>query len=385
MAGEKIKIQLLAEAGTLSELTALCAPLGIEHCTESPLALVQTETHLALRKLDEPKLGDVFVDFVAGAMAHRRKFGGGRGEAIAKAVGIKGAELPSVIDATAGLGRDAFVLASIGCQVRLVERHPVVYLLLQDGLNRAYQDAEIGEMMQQNMQLLDIHHITELNPQTESADVVYLDPMYPHKQKSALVKKEMRVFQHLVGADLDADELLTPALQLARKRVVVKRPDYAEFLAQKAPHVSTMLKESVIVMSYDAETGLAKVKCQSQSACGACSAREACGTASLSELNGKRGEHIFTLETITPLRTGQMVEIGLEEKSMLFSVLLMYIVPLFTLLVATLLSNYISENELIRAILIFMLTALSFVMVKRYTRKLDQQTEFQPVLLRVLS
>ena len=56
MAGEKIKIQLLAEAGTLSELTALCAPLGIEHCTESPLALVKTETHLAMRKLDEPQL-----------------------------------------------------------------------------------------------------------------------------------------------------------------------------------------------------------------------------------------------------------------------------------------------------------------------------------------
>ena len=54
MAGEKIKIQLLAESGTLSELTALCAPLGIEHCTESPLALAQTKTHLALRKLDEP-------------------------------------------------------------------------------------------------------------------------------------------------------------------------------------------------------------------------------------------------------------------------------------------------------------------------------------------
>ena len=48
-------------------------------------------------------------------------------------------------------------------------------------------------------------------------------------------------------------------------------------------------------------------------------------------------------------------------------------------------SCYISENELIRAILIFILTALSFVMVKRYTRKLGQQTEFQPVLLRVLS
>ena len=184
MAGEKIKIQLLAEAGTLSELTALLYPTRYRTLyMKVHLHLVRTETNLALRKLDEPKLGDVFVDFVAGAMAHRRKFGGGRGEAIAKAVGIKGAELPSVIDATAGLGRDAFVLASIGCQVRLVERHPVVYLLLQDGLNRAYQDAEIGEMMRQNMQLLDVHHIAELNPQTESADVVYLDPMYPHKQK----------------------------------------------------------------------------------------------------------------------------------------------------------------------------------------------------------
>ena len=77
-------------------------------------------------------------------------------------------------------------------------------------------------------------------------------------------------------------------------------------------------------MSYDAETGLAKVKCQSQSACGACSAREACGTASLSELNGKRGEHIFTLETITPLRAGQMVEIGLEENPCIFSIVNVY-------------------------------------------------------------
>ena len=81
----------------------------------------------------------------------------------------------------------------------------------------------------------------------------------------------------------------------------------------------------------------------------------------------------------------EITAVTAEEKSMLFSALFMYIVPLFTLLIATLLSSYISENELIRAILIFILTALSFVMVKRYTRKLGRQTEFQPVLLRVLS
>ena len=238
MADSQVKIRLISESTekTLENLTALCGAMNIIPDDQSPLALVQTNERLELRKLDEPKLGAVYVDFVGGAMAHRRKFGGGRGEAVAKAVGIKGNKLLTVIDATAGLGRDAFVLAAIGCQVRLVERHPVVHLLLQDGLNRAYQDEEIGEMLQQNLHLLKVRHIHELASETDCADVVYLDPMYPHKQKSALVKKEMRVFQHLVGADLDADELLTPALRLARKRVVVKRPDYAEFLAKKQPH-----------------------------------------------------------------------------------------------------------------------------------------------------
>ena len=246
MVDPKISVQLISEQKTAETFTALCAQPGLRHNPESQLALVQAEingqTRLELRKLDEPKLGAVYVDFVSGIMAHRRKFGGGRAEAVAKAVGVKGDELPSVIDATAGLGRDAFVLASVGCKVRLIERHPVVFLLLQDGLQRAYADAEIGAMLQANLQLLNVKHLSELNPETNFADVVYLDPMYPHKQKSALVKKEMRLFQHLVGGDLDADQLLEPALNLARKRVVVKRPDYAEFLAQIPPHFSRQTK-----------------------------------------------------------------------------------------------------------------------------------------------
>lgn len=143
-----------------------------------------------------------------------------------------------------------------------------------------------------------------------------------------------------------------------------------------------MLKESAVVISY--ENGVAKVKCQSHGACGQCSAKNSCGTSALSELNGKRGEHFFSVESLIPLRVGQIVEIGLEEKSILFSALLMYIVPLATLLLATVLSNFISENELIRALMIFFFTAFSFLAMKRYTKKLGKQTEFQPVLLRVI-
>ena len=227
-------IQLINESAQKEKFRAICDKWQLTHQPESPLALVLTDKRLELRKLDEPKLGAIAVDFVEGVMAHRRKFGGGRGEAVAKAVGIKGNDFPTVIDATAGLGRDAFVLAAIGCKVRLVERHPVVAALLEDGLARAF--------MQERMQLLAVSHIAQLDCEKEQADVVYLDPMYPHKQKSALVKKEMRVFQHLVGADLDADSLFLPAKALARKRVVVKRPDYAPFMADMKPDFSHTTK-----------------------------------------------------------------------------------------------------------------------------------------------
>lgn len=122
-----MNICLLCEEGAdNSALSDLAQRWGLVHDETQIMALVLTPTHLELRKQDEPKLGGIYVDFVEGTMAHRRKFGGGRGEAVAKAVGIKKDYLPDVVDATAGLGRDAFVLASIGCKVRMVERHPVV-------------------------------------------------------------------------------------------------------------------------------------------------------------------------------------------------------------------------------------------------------------------
>lgn len=227
-----MKIGLVDETGAGDgALLQLATRWGLEQDENAPLALVLTSAHLELRKHDEPKLGGIFVDFVSGAMAHRRKFGGGRGEAVAKAVGIKGGYLPDVVDATAGLGRDAFVLAALGCRVRMLERHPVVAALLEDGLQRGYADSEIGGWLRERLTLLHVASQQALSDIAPAPDVVYLDPMYPHRQKSAMVKKEMRVFQSLVGADEDADALLEPARRLAKKRIVVKRPDYAPPLA----------------------------------------------------------------------------------------------------------------------------------------------------------
>ncbi|WP_343033927.1 class I SAM-dependent methyltransferase [Vibrio agarilyticus] len=222
------------------------------HDDTSPFALVLTDSQLELRKLDEPKLGAIFVDLVGGAVGHRRKFGGGKGQAIAKAAGLNKGAMPRVLDATAGLGRDAFVLASLGCYVQMVERNPVVAALLDDGLMRAGMDPEIGAWVRERLSLLHAssHDALETLSQRDDfvrPDVVYLDPMYPHpegKKKTALVKKEMRVFQSLVGSDNDADALLAPALLLASKRVVVKRPDYAPWLAQQKPSMAIETKKN---------------------------------------------------------------------------------------------------------------------------------------------
>lgn len=224
-----------------ARLTALVERWGLLLDTSAVMELVLTPERLELRKRDEPKLGAIFVDFVGGVMAHRRRFGGGRGEAIARAVGVKGKTLPDVVDATAGLGRDAFVLASLGCRVRMFERHPVVAALLEDGLQRAYDHPEMGEWLRERLTLAYGSSLKELADVQPRPHVVYLDPMFPHRQKSALVKKEMRVFQSLVGADEDADALLAPARALATRRVVVKRPDYAPALAGIAAqaHIST--------------------------------------------------------------------------------------------------------------------------------------------------
>jgi 16S rRNA (guanine1516-N2)-methyltransferase len=202
---------------------------------------------LVLRHPELRKQHDILVDFASGAATYRRKFGGGTSEGIAKAVGLHKTKQLRVLDATAGLGRDAFVLAALGAHVIMVERNPLVAALLQDGLRRAALDVELAAWLPERMQLWPMTSLAAMAQATAQAiaiDVVFLDPMFPPREKSALVKKEMRAFHQVVGEDLDADALLAPALALAGKRVVVKRPGYADDLAGRAPTLRVMGKNN---------------------------------------------------------------------------------------------------------------------------------------------
>jgi len=231
----------LCEAQTLAEhLNAvLMEQTRAQDLSEPEFAVVFDAQGVSLQHTGRKAPGPIFAEFAEGSVDHRRKFGGGKGQMIAKAVGVKAGVYPHVVDATAGLGKDAFVLASLGCRLTLLERSPIVYALLRDGLNRARTHMHDPELIQiiARMELLamdsqDYLAQAVLNPRP---DVIYLDPMFPERQKSADVKKEMVAFHHVVGKDEDADSLLEKALAHATYRVVVKRPRKAPFVAGKTP------------------------------------------------------------------------------------------------------------------------------------------------------
>jgi 16S rRNA (guanine1516-N2)-methyltransferase len=166
------------------------------------------------------------VDFISGAVAHRRQFGGGRGQALPRAIGLKSGKNPSVVDATAGLGRDAFLLASLGAEVTLIERSDTMHRLLADGMAQAANEGgELGEILSR-MTLLH-GDAKDLLPDL-SPEVVLVDPMHPPRKNSALVKKELRLIREIVGEDKDAVELMQVALNCARNRVVLKWPQKAD-------------------------------------------------------------------------------------------------------------------------------------------------------------
>lgn len=199
----------------------------------NPFYLAYSDQKLVLHQQGKKPQTPVLVDFLSSRSEYRRKFGGSTKEAVVKAVGKTKGRTIRVVDATAGLGRDAFVLASNGAQVHMFERHPMVFLLLADGLKRAGDDPKIGQWVQERLTLGFADSAQAYLP--FAPDVVYLDPMFAPKRKSALVKKEMRVFQDLVGFDQDEGKLLSWALNLRPQKVVVKRARTAPCLANQSP------------------------------------------------------------------------------------------------------------------------------------------------------
>lgn len=194
---------------------------------------------LSLCALDAPKLAPLHVDFTSGKLAWRRTKGGGAGQLIAKALGVGKFAQPRILDATFGLGRDAFVLAGLGCTVLGLERQAPIFALTRDGMRRAAAagDASLRECIAR----MELRHADALQvlPELIAAfqpHAMLLDPMYPHQRGSALPSKEMRLLRPIAGEDLDAPRLIDLALASGIPRVAVKRPRKSPALSERKIH-----------------------------------------------------------------------------------------------------------------------------------------------------
>lgn len=219
-------------------------PLLHEKDQSFELQLIYGEERIEL--YDKQLNTSIYVDFVNGALAHRQQFGGGRGQAIAKAMGLKQSKNPKVLDVTAGLARDAYILATLGCRMTLVEKSPILSTLIQDGVNRGLEHEQSRPILSDNFI---IHNQDSINflknlDKNHYPEIIYLDPMYPDRKKSALVKKDMQILQRLLGKDENSEALLETALSYATERVVVKRPVHAPQLTKTRPTTSIHSKKT---------------------------------------------------------------------------------------------------------------------------------------------
>ncbi len=232
---------LVAYAKTLAEHLQL--PL-LSHTEEHyPYLLLVTPEYIGLKKQASTSQ-PVYIDFLTKKWRLRLRKLSIKNEALARALGLKNClknqSRPTIVDATGGLARDSFIIASLGFDLILLERSPIIYTLIHDGIKRAERDPGMHHITKrlQTVQTDAIIWLNQLKDQ-DKPDIIYIDPMFPEKKKSALPKKEMLIFHDIVGDDQDAENLLYTALTCAAKRVVVKRPRLSNYLkASCAPSFS---------------------------------------------------------------------------------------------------------------------------------------------------
>ncbi|HAT8179437.1 TPA: SAM-dependent methyltransferase [Legionella pneumophila] len=193
----------------------LAGQLNLQLDQNADTCLFVTSEKLALKI---PNFSLMFADF--SIITWNKRKGEGKKQGLIRA--CKPTKGVKILDATAGWGKDAAILASFGADVVMLERNPVMAALLTDALSHR-KESDIQKMC---LSLIERDAISFLHSLQEKdyPDIIYIDPMHPERSKSALVKKEMQVLQQLIGVDNDATKLIKLSLSRAKLRVVVKWP-----------------------------------------------------------------------------------------------------------------------------------------------------------------
>lgn len=228
-------IVFAADSCFLTEAEQLAAHLNIA-CTQSLDTAQQADLML---RLDADGLtlsgGDLEMRGDFTRMLPRLKSANLQREFLVKASKLKGVQgTPTAVDATAGMGEDSLLLAAAGFDVILYEYDPIIAALLRDTLRRAAQQPELASIVSR-MHLIEANSQDELPKLSFTPDIIVLDPMFPERRKSALIKKKFQLLQQLERPCSDEDQLLQAAIQAHPRKIVIKRPLKGPLLAGVKP------------------------------------------------------------------------------------------------------------------------------------------------------
>ncbi len=220
------------------KIKAICEELNIETLISEENI---KETDLVL-KIDEKGIFLMYDNMTMqgdfSKMIKRIKQNNLQSEMLVKAAKIKGKKEDLVaIDATAGLGEDSFLLAAAGFTVHLYESNPVIAVLLEDALERAKKDMSISEIASR-MILHKEDSTTNMKKLEITPDVVVLDPMFPARNKSSLIKKKFQILHQLEFPCSNEKEMIESAISMKPHKVVIKRPAKASYLNDVKPSYS---------------------------------------------------------------------------------------------------------------------------------------------------
>lgn len=263
-AQDAIRVSVLPaddDRATVKKARELARKLGIpllrstEDDTAYDLLLSVSSDRLELHAPTSPRAKPFAVDFSAAAFVRRLQSTSAHRQPLARALGIHSG-VRSVVDATAGFGKDSFHIAAFGVVVTAVERSPIVAALLCDGLTRALSDRRANvAAAAARIKIVagDSHKFLAGLRANERPDAIYLDPMYTPRRRQVKVKKEMHLLRTLVGNDEDANTLFEVAIITATRRVVVKRHPLAPSIAPNptACHKTKMVRYDVYHMNSD--------------------------------------------------------------------------------------------------------------------------------------
>jgi len=217
-----VKIKISAIASRQAELDYYVAKYGFSlQDNDNRFELYLNSDRLELIQKDS-RAKPLSINFNSQKLNYRSK--NIRQELINKAIGKKNKNL-NIIDATAGLGQDAFLLAKTGHNLSLIERSNIVAALLEDAISRS----------ELKLNLVYGDAITILAKLSYKPEIIYLDPMYPKSNKKAAQKKGMQFFREILTNESDSQQLLEHALKAASKRIIVKRPIKANYLNNQKP------------------------------------------------------------------------------------------------------------------------------------------------------